>query len=159
VRLRVAQGNRFTFSVEPAERSWFQHILQLYPVQQTPLAPISEDAGANELLEKSLEDARQKLRDEAAMFLKSGSLEIDAAFTESWNLILTGEQVEELLQILNNVRVGIWIQLGKPEAMSEAAFLATQSEENIRKHMIMHVCAAWQGVLMEAVDSPAEPTQ
>jgi hypothetical protein len=72
------EAGKFTFRFEQAEREWFRHILELYPVQQTPLRPINDDASANELL-----------------------------------------------------------------------------------HMIMHVCAAWQGTLMAAVDGTdaVEPPQ
>jgi hypothetical protein len=143
---------KFTFRFEQAEREWFRHILELYPAQETPLRPINEDAAANELLEKALADGRKKLREDAQLFLKAGKLEIDATFNEFWDLTLTAGEIEELLQILNNVRVGLWIRLGKPEPSIEELLPTKPSEEQVRSHMIMHVCAAWQGTLMSAVD-------
>lgn len=152
MRLQGAEEGRFRFRFETTEREWFKRILELYPVQHAPLTPIATDAGANELLEKALQEDRQKLRENAETLLKSGSLEIDAKFNEYWNLTLNAEQIEELLQILNDVRVGLWAQLGRPEVGAEVTFLAPQSEDIVRKHMIMHVCGAWQGALMGAVD-------
>jgi hypothetical protein len=147
---------KFTFRFEQAEREWFRHILELYPAQETPLRPINEDASANELLQKALAEGRKKLRDDAQLFLKAGKLEIDATFNEFWDLTLTPGEIEELLQILNNVRVGLWIRLGKPEPSIEELLPTKPSEEQVRSHMIMHVCAAWQGTLMSAVD-PESP--
>ena len=152
------EAGKFTFRFEQAEREWFRHILDLYPVQQTPLRPINDDASANELLEKALADGRKKLRGDAQLFLKAGKLEIDAAFSEFWDLTLTAPEIEELLQILNNVRVGLWIRLGKPEPSIEELLPTKPSEDQVRAHMIMHVCAAWQGTLMSAVDPESSET-
>ena len=151
------ETGKFTFRFEQAEREWFRHILDRYPVQQTPLRAINEDAATNELLEKALAESRKKLRADAELFLKAGKLEIDPAFNEYWDLTLTAVEIEELLQILNNVRVGLWIQLGKPEPSIEELLPTKPSEDQVRSHMIMHVCAAWQSALMGAVDP--EPTR
>lgn len=146
------EAGKFTFRFEQAEREWFRHILSLYPVQQSALKKASEVAGSDELLEKALADGRKKLRGDAELFLKAGKLEIDPKFNEYWDLTLTAVEIEELLQILNNVRVGLWIQLGKPEPSIEELLPTKPSEEQVRSHMIMHVCAAWQGAFMGAVD-------
>ena len=108
----------------------------------------------NKALEKALAIGRQKLREKAEIFLKAGKIEIDAKFNEYWDVTLTSAEIEELLQILNNVRVGLWIQLGKPEPSIEELLPTKPSEEQVRAHMVMHVSAAWQGALMAAVDGP-----
>jgi hypothetical protein len=46
----------------------------------------------------------------------------------------------------------LWIQLGKPEPSIEQLLPTKPNEDQVRSHMIMHVCAAWQGTLMGAVD-------
>ena len=148
------EAGKFKFRFEQAEREWFRHILDLYPVQQTALK--QDDAGVNEDLEKALAGERKKLREDAELFLKAGKLEIDAAFNEFWDLMLTAGDIEELLQILNNVRVGLWIRMGKPEPSVEELMPKGPSEEQVRAHMIMHVCAAWQAALMAAVDGTSE---
>jgi hypothetical protein len=145
-------AGKFTFRFEQAEREWFRHILERYPVQQTPLRRINEDVAVNKLLEKALAESRKRLRSDAELFLKAGKIEIDPAFNEYWDLTLTAAEIEELLQILNNVRVGLWIQLGKPEPSIEELLPTKPSEDQVRAHMIMHVSAAWQGTLMSAVD-------
>lgn len=153
------EADKFTFRFEHAEREWFRHVLDLYPVQQKPLKAINEDAGANELLEKALAESRKKLRGDAELFLRAGKIEIDPAFNEYWDLTLTAAEIEELLQILNNVRVGLWIQLGKPEPSIEELLPTKPSEGQVRAHMIMHVSAAWQGALMSAVDVDPENSE
>ena len=154
------EAGKFIFRFEPPEREWFRHILDLYPVQQTSLQPINQDDDANELLEKALAENRKKLRDNAELFLKAGTLDIDSEFKEFWDLTLGAYEIEELLQILNNVRVGLWLRLGKPDPSIEQLLPTKPSEDQVRAHMVMHVCAAWQGALMSAVDpETSESTQ
>jgi hypothetical protein len=150
------EAGKFTFRFEQAEREWFRHILEQYPLQQTPMRPINDDTGANELLEKALAENRKHSREHAGIFLKAGQLEIDKQFNEFWDLTLSGSEVEELLQILNNVRVGLWLRLGKPEPSLEELLPTKPSEDLVRAHMIMHVCAAWQGTLISAVDGTSD---
>ncbi|HEY6225754.1 MAG TPA: hypothetical protein VI282_01405, partial [Verrucomicrobiae bacterium] len=126
------EAGKFTFRFEQAEREWFRHILDLYPVQQAALK--QDDGGVNEDLEKALAGERKKLREDAELFLKAGKLEIDAAFNEFWDLTLTASEIEELLQILNNVRVGLWIRMGKPEPSVEELMPKGPSEEQVRAH-------------------------
>ena len=145
------EAGKFTFRFEQAEREWFRHILDLYPVQQTALKG-AEEASANELLENALAERRKKLRTDAEIFLKAGKLEINAAFNEFWDLTLSPVEVEELLQILNNVRVGLWLSMGKPDPSIEQLMPTKPSEEQVRAHMVMHVSAAWQAALTAAVD-------
>jgi hypothetical protein len=149
------EAGKFTFRFEQAEREWFRHILDLYPVQQTVLRGVEETA-ADELLEKALAERRKKLRDDAELFLKAGKLEIDAQFNEFWDLTLNAGEVEELLQILNNVRVGLWTKMGKPDPSIEQLMPTKPNEEQVRAHMVMHVSAAWQGAMIAAVDGIAE---
>ena len=145
------EGGKFTFRFEQAEREWFRHILDLYPVQQTALKG-AEESGADDLLEKALAERRKKLRGDAEIFLKAGKLEIDPAFNEFWDLTLNATEIEELLQILNNVRVGLWLRMGKPDPSIEQLMPTKPNEEQVRAHMVMHVSAAWQAALMAAVD-------
>jgi hypothetical protein len=145
------EAGKFTFRFEQAEREWFRHVLDLYPAQQTALKG-AEEVSVDELLEKALAERRKKLRDDAELFLKAGKLEIDPQFNEFWDLTLNAGEVEELLQILNNVRVGLWIRMGKPEPSIEQLMPTKPNEEQVRAHMVMHVTAAWQATLMAAVD-------
>ena len=151
------EAGKFTFRFEHAEREWFRHVLELYPARQSAIKA-DEDVTTNAELEKALASQRARLREDAEIFLKAGKLEIDAAFNEFWDLTLSGDELEHLLQILNNVRVGVWIQLGKPDPSIEELMPTKPNEEQVRKHMVMHVCAAWQATLMSAVDPESSET-
>lgn len=153
MKLHVAdrEAGRFTFRFEPTEREWFSRILEMYPVQNEPVQA-QADAEKQDLLEKAFAESRTKLREEAEAFLRSGSIEIDKDFSEFWHLRLTAAQIEELLQILNNIRIGLWIKLGKPDPNEEPPSKRKLSDDLVRAYTIMHVCAAWQGVAMEAVN-------
>jgi hypothetical protein len=127
----------------------------MYPVQEEPIRAQS-DREKTELLEAALAENRSRLREKAELFLRSGKLEIDNEFKEFWDVTLTAVEIEELLQILNNVRIGLWIKLGRPDPADERKFVGPPSEEALQAHMIMHVCAAWQGVAMAATDPESE---
>jgi len=150
------EAGKFTFRFEQAEREWFRHTMSLYPVQEASLNRIENDPGANELLDKALAENRKQLREEADILLKAGTLEINSEFKEFWDLTLSATEIELLLQILNNVRVGLWLRLGKPDPSIEELLPTKPNEEQVRSHMVMHVCAAWQGTLMAAVDGTGE---
>lgn len=150
------ESGRYTFRLEAPERDWFKQVLQSFPVQQTPLQ--AAGVAPNEVIEKALAAGREKQKQEAEIFLRAGKMEIDADFNEFWDLTLSVGEVEALLQILNNIRVGTWVRLGKPDPRLETPLPEAPEEEMVRAHMMMHACAAWQGTLMAAVD-PEMPTE
>jgi hypothetical protein len=158
VRLKSCdrESGKFTFRFEPNEREWFARVLEMYPVQEEELQPAGSDAALSGRIKRALAATREKLKADAALFLRAGKLEIDAEFNEYWDLTLSGAEVEDLLQILNNIRVGCWRKLGMPDPNKELRS-TDLSEESVRTQTIMHVCAAWQGVLMFAVNPWADP--
>ena len=59
---------------------------------------------------------------------------------------LTTEQMDWLLRVLNEVRVGLWVRLGRPE---ELAPLVESGE--IDSVVAMEICAFFQSRLLEAL--------
>jgi hypothetical protein len=131
----------------------FTRVLAMYPVQHGAMREINDDKGAQELLEKALEEQRGKLREEMAQLLKkNGELHIDPDFSEFWDLTVAEAEVEWLLQMLNDVRVGFWTKIGCPSPSHDIKVEGEPSEELVRAHVIMQLCATWQGILMYAVE-------
>ena len=62
-------------------------------------------------------------------------------------LTLTGEERETLLQVLNDIRVGCWEALGKPEEPQPQT--AALSPREMQWHSLMHVTAHFQTYLVE----------
>jgi len=67
---------------------------------------------------------------------------------------LSHSEVDWLLQVLNDVRVGSWIQLGEPDTNAKAPPAAT--EENVQLAWAMEMAGHFQHILLEAVNAPAE---
>ena len=152
-----ASSGKLVFRFERPEREMFARILEMYPIQQGAMRAISDEDGAQELLEQALREQRRKLREEAERLLRSnGALVIDAEFNEFWDLTLGAAEVEWLLQMLNDVRVGLWTQIGCPNPSHDIKVKGEPSEELVRAHVIMQLCATWQAIMMQAVDGTGE---
>ena|SRR6187455_2953368 len=128
----------------------------MFPRQQTSLRKINDDAHAQELLEKALLEQRRKLREEANRVLANqGELAIDQEFNEYWDLTLSEAEIEWTLQMLNDVRIGFWTDLGCPNPTHDVKITGAPGDDVVRAHVIMQLCATWQGILMQAVDESA----
>jgi hypothetical protein len=152
---KKAPDRRLVFRFDRPEREMFTRVLEMFPMQKGALRPIGGDEeGAQEILENALAEQRRKLREEADRLLTTnGALVIDANFNEFWDLTLDESQIEWLLQMLNDVRVGLWVKLDCPNPAFDPEILEKPDEEMLRSNVIMHLCAAWQSVLMAAGDS------
>ncbi len=112
---------QFTFRLEPKEKQGLFHILQLYPLvppSRPRLSKSGEGPAHDEnqrLLEEALDEQRRLNRKHVlAMLEESGR------FREVKNEIvfsLNAPEMEWLLQVLNDVRVGAWLALGEPEEL------------------------------------------
>ena len=147
------EGRKVVFRFERTEREMFARILELFPVQQGALRPINDDGNAQELLENALREQRGKLREEAQRLLSAnGELVIDGEFNEFWDLKLSDAEIEWILQMLNDVRVGVWTQIGCPSPSHDIKMNGEPNEQLVRAHVIMQLCATWQGIMMYAAE-------
>lgn len=150
---RDESSGRLTFRFERPEREMFTRILEMFPRQHSSLRKISEDAHAQELLEKALQQHRAQLREEASRVLRNhGELVIDPEFNEFWDLTLSEAEIEWTLQMLNDVRIGFWTEIGSPNPTHDVKIQGAPSDEVVRAHVIMQLCATWQGILIQSAD-------
>lgn len=129
------------FRLSRQEKDVLQHLLLLYPC----IPP------AHQLLSKTTNpDAdSQRLLDEALAEQRAENRRLLQAFVENpkhltpeepgWRLALTPAELDWLLTILNDVRVGNWILLGSPEERLE-----TVTEENAPSVWAMEVAGSFQ---------------
>ena len=154
----------FTFELEWVERVQLQEVLRCFPL--TPLAHyrIAREAdpgqrsGAQPLLEEAMAAHQQTLRQHVQDLLVSGR-----RFTgdgDKYLLTLQGEEIEWLLQALNDVRIGCWIQMGSPAEGRPRAMDKIQAGY----YLLMETALMFEDVLLHALDerswgtAPAEPT-
>jgi hypothetical protein len=127
--------------------------LRLYPVVQNNHHRLSKDpakAGSAEqrLLEESMAQQRASHRRKLdQLFLAPQRFFKDAPHER--RLVLTADQFEWLLQVLNDIRVGSWVKLGCPDLEKAAPVELTRA--NARALQSMHLSGQFQSDLLEAV--------
>jgi len=146
------EGQPFIFRIAMQEKAALLAVLKLYPLLDAGYHKLSRTAKTTgkteqEWLEEAMVQQRldhkkklgQLFRD-SRRFFKAGKH--DFLFT------LTGEQIEWMLRVLNEIRVGSWVRLGRPE-MEEARSFSLTSEQ-ARFLATMEVSGYFQAALLEA---------
>jgi len=120
--LRATKGN-YQFHLGHREKHVFCEVLGLYPCIPPAHQPLSKSgklpqAESNQhLLDEALAEQRAENRRQISVFLSDPQriVPVDKPTDDGFRLSLSPAEIEWLLQILNDVRVGSWIQLGSPE--------------------------------------------
>ncbi len=112
-------GEFFVFELLRRERQMFASLLELYPVLNSNYHQLTRKKTRDTQLKES-----QELLTEAMAHQRSTNKKAILQFLaeENWEkhgsryrVKLTGEKIEWLLQLLNDVRVGSWVILGSPD--------------------------------------------
>jgi len=157
VKLLRPGKNGHVFQLGPRERQLLLEIIRLYPLVPASHHRLSKDGkGPNaddnqHLLEEALAEQRQEYRRQVLAMLNE--LQRFRETKSGFELALTPAQVEWLLQVLNDVRVGSWLALGEPEQGIEPAV----TEQNAKYHFAMEVCGLFQSVLLAALGVRESP--
>jgi hypothetical protein len=145
----IKSGHVFQFSQH--EKHLLLETIKLYPLVPASHHRLSKggdvpQADENQrLLEDALAEQRQENRRLVLAMLNEPERfrETKAGF----ELKLTPEQVEWLLQVLNDVRVGSWLALGEPEPGEEPKI----TKQNARYLLALELCGLFQSVLLGAL--------
>ena len=150
--IRVTKGN-FLFQLGKREKLLLTQVLRLYPRIPPATFRLSKsgnlpDGEASQcLLDESLAEQRAENRKTLQAFLTDQRRFTD---TESGSrLSLSPSELEWLLQILNDVRVGSWIILGSPEQGIEFKLL---NEKNAADFWAMEMSGQFQMRFLEALE-------
>ena len=121
MRLIEAKDEQFVFHLAERDRALLTYVLKSFPVDSAPIAPLSkcgegeQFAEAERLLEESLAGHRAEQKRLVDAFLGE-----EGRFAErqrGFRLRLTRNELDWLLQVINQVRVGWWTKLGRPEEL------------------------------------------
>lgn len=151
MRLVEAKGGLFVFRLARRERELLTHVLKQFPVGGGPVAPLSK-SGDEQLLAEHQQQLTEALAEQRAEHkrLLDAFLGEQGRFAEDgkshFRLRLTTVQVDWLLRVLNEVRVGLWTKLGQPENLAPLA-LAGQLDAVVT----MEICALFQTRLLAAL--------
>jgi hypothetical protein len=154
VKLDRSENGDLTLALSEKERSVLVNVLELYPLIPSSYHRLSRNADPAEIA------ADQKLLDEALATEKQENRRRLRAFfklertgrpgpTDS-RLSLTPAQVDWLLQVLNDVRVGSWLKLGCPDENDRRA--PRLSPTTARYSFALEYCGLMQSFLLQTLD-------
>jgi hypothetical protein len=139
----------FLFQMEQKEKPLLFHILHLYPLIPAAhhrLSKTEEIPEDQKLLEEALAEQRAANRKQVQAMLESKS--IFRKNEQGYSFSLKAGQMEWLLQVLNDVRVGSWLALGSPRDPAE--ILARLNEQTKQHYWAMEISAYFQMAIIRA---------
>lgn len=150
----------FTFLIGKREKEVLIALLLRYPVLSTNHyrarhpAQSKEAATDDDLLRESLAEQQRDSRRHLEDWLKTENRfrDSDLGFLFS----ITPAEMEWLLQILNDIRVGSWVALGQPDGHAPPATPLT--EESMQLAWALDMAGLFQHVLLHALQ-PADPPE
>jgi hypothetical protein len=153
VKLIRTRREKLVFAISLPEKRLLFEVLKLYPLVSATHHRLSRKSNIvqpndhQRLLEESLADQREENRKNVrAMLDKPGHFKTTAS---GGQLTLSGPEIEWLLQVLNDIRVGSWIALGSPDP--ERGKAATFNEKTVRHFQMMELAGAFEMVFLDAL--------
>jgi hypothetical protein len=143
----------FSFQIDEREKRLLFEVLGLYPLipaSHSRLSKSEERAEDEQLLEQALAEQRRAHKKKVQAMLKAKSR--FRANKQGFCFSLKAAQMEWLLQVLNDVRVGGWLALGSPDGALE--ILAALNEKTAPYLWAMEVAGHFQMVLLKAMSAP-----
>ncbi|MBC8097551.1 MAG: hypothetical protein H7Y43_17235 [Akkermansiaceae bacterium] len=156
--IRVAD-EKFEFQFSRQEKTLLLHVLSLYPLVPEAHYRLSKggqipDQEENQrLLDESLKAERMGNQKQVlALLNEPGRF---AARKFQYHATFTRGEIEWLLQVLNDVRIGSWIALGSPGYAVPKKLL--RDDETMRQAAIMDVAGGFQAILLGALNGNLPP--
>ncbi len=141
----------YRFEVSAAEKRLLLEVINLYP-----LVPIVHHRfthsvtgkDGQQLLEEALTEHRTSQRKHVNSLLRARSR--FRKTRNGWRFSLKPPQMDWLLQVLNDVRVGSWLALGSPNSPRE--MLQALTPKSARTFRAMEASGYFQMALIQAMD-------
>ena len=121
MKLIEAKAGYFVFQLAAEDRALLTHVLKCFPAGTGPVSPLTKCgegeafAEAQRLLEASLVEQRAAQKRLVDAFLGEQGRFVERP--RGYRLRVTRTEMDWLLQVLNEVRVGLWTRLGRPEEL------------------------------------------
>ena len=141
----------FVFQLAARERLLLLELLKGYP--QTPPGQrlvsknkqLPDQATSQRLLEEALAEQRAENRLQLSALVNDSKRWKEEQ--KHWTLKLSSSDLEWLLQVLNDIRVGSWVQLGSPERWSDMI-----TPEKAPRVWTMELAGAFQMAFLHALE-------
>ena|ERR1041385_3300780 len=156
MKLLRANPDQFVFQIGQRERGMLAEVLRMYPLVPPAhyhLAPSGQPAEGDtqRLLDEALAEQRRENREKV-----QAMLDAPGRFRETsrgLELNISPAQIEWLLQVLNDVRVGCWLQLGEPDDVE----LPPLERPAALYWVAMEFCGLWESLLLAALGVEQSP--
>lgn len=153
MKLIRTKREKLAFEISLPEKRLLFEVLKLYPLISATHHRLSKTARSAQhdenqrLLEESLAAQREENRKNVRTMLdEPGRFQAAAS---GFQLTLSGPEIEWLLQVLNDVRVGSWIALGSPDP--EQGKKIVFNEKILPHFRMMELAGAFQMVFLDAL--------
>lgn len=155
MRLLRKEAGKFQFAIGRREKALLKAVLNEYPL--VPLShhqlfrgeAAADGASDQGLLEEAMDQQKQEHKQWVASLLTSKT-----RFRKEENgqqVSFSAAEMERLLQVLNDVRVGSWLILGCPDP--DEGTLPNLTEANARFLFLMELSGQFECELLEALDN------
>ena len=157
MQLNRSNGRGCSFHLLHREKKALLNTIALYPqapkaYQQLSRTTQGSNAGENQrMLEEALAEHRAENRQNVLTLLKK-----PRRFRKKkpgFEVTFKRQEVEWLLQVLNDVRVGCWIALGEPDQDE----MPEITKANAEFHLRLYLCGGFQSVLLAALGVSESP--
>jgi hypothetical protein len=144
----------FTFEISKREKSWLLNLLNLFPLvplshhQLSKSAKLPDQEANQRLLEESLQAQRDENRRLVAVMLSEENRFRPGP--DGFRFDLTRAEIEWLLQVLNDVRLGCWLLLGSPDLAAEDSLELTLN--NLPHIQRMELAGMFEMFLLSAIN-------
>jgi len=153
VKLLRVENDRYFFQFAHDEKALFEFLVRLYPVIPSAHQALSETSAKMDenqrLLDEALAEQRKENKRLVEQLLKDAARFKD--IDDEIEMNLSAGEIEWLLQVLNDVRVGNWILLGSPEGHPRF----DPNTENAAFVLTMEMAGQFQMHLLEAIEHNA----
>lgn len=144
-----ANKGKLSFQIDRNEKALLFQVLKLYPLvpaNHQQLSRAEAKPEDQELLEEALatQHKENKRQLDAMMRAKSRF----KTNKQGYSFILKEDQLEWLLQVLNDIRVGSWLLLGSPDGPVE--IFASLNDNTAPYFWALEVSGHFQMILLEA---------
>ena len=157
MKLIRTKRDKLVFEISLSEKRLLFDVLKLYPLISATHHRLSKTAKSakhdknQRLLEESLAAQREENRKNVrAMLDEPGRFQAAAS---GFQLTLSGPEIEWLLQVLNDVRVGSWIAIGSPDPEQGKKILF--NEKLLTHFRTMELTGVFEMVFLDALSGNA----
>ncbi len=156
MRLIRTDGDDLVFQIGKREKRLLVDVLKLYPLIPAWHHRVSRSGEGNlakssqKLLDEALADQRRENKKQLQTLIND-----EARFKANelgYEFSLNTSQVEWLLQVLNDIRVGSWLILGEPDEKNGKN--VELSPENSNYVLAMEICGYFEGILLRGFEQP-----